>query len=191
MLRGFAYCSLIPYCQIVTSSSLTLFLALFSIWCPPLVFLTLFAPLFELSVCVGCLIIVISYLGYLASLLWPVYVLNCLCVTGMTNLINVPYTWVYRRLSFLASITQVVVIANTLVYHVCSNYPFFDDAKRGKIGMTMVVLVWLGLSWFLKKDFSSMALDYFGTNLFLPFHVNMVIWFLIIKKEEFADSNLM
>ena len=29
--------------------------------------------------------------------------------------------------------------------------PFFDDAKRGKIDMTMIILVWLGLSWFLQN----------------------------------------
>ena len=32
------------------------------------------------------------------------------------------------------SITPVVVIANTMFYHVCSGNSFFDDAKRGKVG---------------------------------------------------------
>jgi len=34
----------------------------------------------------------------------------------MANIINVPYTWVHRRL--FSSITQVVVIANTLIFYV-------------------------------------------------------------------------
>jgi len=59
---------------------------------PPLVLLTLFVPLFEFSICMVCLTMVISYLGYLALLMCPVYALNCLCVTGMTNIINIPYT---------------------------------------------------------------------------------------------------
>jgi len=49
---------------------------------------------------------------------------------------------------------------------------FFDDVKRGKIGMTMVILVWLGLNWFLQK-FSLFWLHCFGTNLCFPF---MSIW---------------
>jgi len=59
---------------------------------PPLIFLTLFAPLFELSVCMVCLTMVISYLGYFALLLCPVYAINCLCVTGMANITNIAYT---------------------------------------------------------------------------------------------------
>ena len=112
---------------------------------------------------------------------------NCLCVTGIANIINVPYTWVYRRLFFLHYPSGGDCKHPEFLCLACPT--FFDDAKRGKIGMTVVVLVWLGLSSFL-KNFSLLWLDYFGTNLFLPFNVNMVIWFVIIKKGEFVDHIL-
>ena len=88
---------------------------------------------------------VYTNLGWLCSHAMPllVFAITCLCVTGMTNIINVQYTSVYRRL--FSSITRGGD---------CKHYdflclacpPFFDDVKRGKMGMKIVGIVCLVLS---------------------------------------------
>ena len=53
--------------------------------------------------------------------------------------------------------------------------------------MTLFGLVCLVLSWLLKFFFYSWM---FGSNIFLPFMANMVIWFVIIKKGKIIDPIL-
>ena len=66
----------------------------------------------------------------------------CLCVTRMANIINVPYTWVYHRLSFLPSIIHVVGIAKpwftmfalTVLFRWCQKGE--DRHDHGYFGLT-------------------------------------------------------
>jgi len=104
-------------------------------------------------------------IGYILSWLirFALFKLLFVCAwLGWPISLTYQYLSVSQVVVFLRSITQVVLIANTLVYHVAL-LPLFDHAKRRKIGITMVILVWLGLSWFL-QNFSLLWLDCFGTN---------------------------
>ena len=77
------------------------------------------------------------------------------------------------------SIIQEVVIANTLIFLVCSNHHLFDVAKRGKIRMTMLVCVIPWISWPSWKNFLCYCLFlcdlYPGTNGWL-FSYDWSIW---------------
>jgi len=77
---------------------------------------------FALLLCLACF----SLLVICAILEWPIllpyHILECIAGCFFT-------------------ITQEVVIANTLFSLVCSNHPLFNHAKRGKIRMTMLVCV--------------------------------------------------
>ena len=70
-----------------------------------------------------CLLIVVGYL----------------CVTWIANIITVP-TFECTACCFF-TITPEVVTANTLSSPACSNLSLFDDAKRGKMRMTMSVFL--------------------------------------------------
>ena len=115
----------------------------YSLFCPlfsPLFFLELIPKnCFALSGCAVWLTTVYVNLGWLCSRAMPllVFAVTCLCVTGMANIVNVPYTWVYRRL--FSSITHVTMIANTLIFYVWRVHPFLMMPKRER---------WHDLVWF-------------------------------------------
>ena len=68
-------------------------------------------------------------------------VIPCLCVTRMANIITEPYTWVYRWLFFLHYPSGGDCKHSDSFWFIW--LPIFDDAKRGKMCMTMIVLVGL------------------------------------------------
>jgi len=85
--------------QTLHSFSLPQFYPLF---CP--LFILLFLSLVSTPVWTTCLcnltIVVYPNPGWLCYMRLLVSYVICLCVTGMVNIINVPYTWVYHRLFF-------------------------------------------------------------------------------------------
>ena len=144
---------------------------------------------FMLSYCAFALVLVVcAWLG------WPISLPYCVlkCIAGCF-----PHYLSGGDCIHLASI-----------FSLCP--PFFDDIKRGKMGMTLfgvvcLVLSWLlkfflmgmtlfgvvclVLSWLLKFFFYSCVAWMFDTNIFLPFMVNMVIWFVVMQKGEVINPS--
>jgi len=84
---------------------------------------------YAICLCLFLILLVCAWLG------WPIpltyYILEC--IAGCLFFPPLPKWWWWQTPWFLFLLLLI----------------YFDDAKRGKIGMTMVVLVWLGLTWFL------------------------------------------
>jgi len=93
---------------------------------------TLFAPTVYTVFCAVWLTLVMSYSGFFALLLC-LLALSLVCA-WLGWPISLPYQYlsVSQVVDFLPFITQVVVIANTLVYLVCSDYPFSMMPKGGR-----------------------------------------------------------
>ena len=120
-------------------------------------------------------------------------VVHYLCVTWMANIINVPYTWVYRRLFFLYYPRDGD--CKYPIFPCFFKSLFFDDANRGKIKMPMLICVIPWMSWLSWKKFLCYCLLlcklYPIQNWWLfSWRVNMVIWFVNVKKEEFVEPIL-
>jgi len=112
--------------------------------------------LYALFICTVCLTLVISYPGYFALLLCLVQAIIFLCVTRMADIINVPYTWVYRKLFFFPPLPKwwwlqtpwFTMFALITLFRWCQKGE--DRYDHGCFG-----LIWLEL--ISSKNFSSLA----------------------------------
>ena len=74
--------------------------------------------------CINAMLLLVSYV-------------TCLYVTEMANIINVPYTWVYRKSFFPNYLSGDDWRYPDFLCLTCP--PFFDDAKRGKMAWPCLV----------------------------------------------------
>ena len=153
----------------------------------------MFSPYFHpvCTNCLHCLLCGLTNIGYV--LFWffgfiavLACAISCLCVTRMANIINVPILECIAGCWFSSLHYPSGGDCNHPGLPCLFWLPFFGDAKRGKIGMTMIILIRLGLSW-LFTILSLLWLDLVWHSLIYVFYVNMVIWFVIIKKGEFVE----
>ena len=132
---------------------------------PPTLLVLLPYPVFSMFlrssfyhlVCTSCCPVCLhdlANIGYILSWLFRFIAMPCLSYYLFVRDSDGQYhqrtnTWVYRRLLFFFPPLPKWWWLQTPWFTLFALLTLFRWCQRGKIGMTMVILVWLGLSWFL------------------------------------------